>query len=803
MTFCGAEERGGALERDEVGLFPAFKVPRPTELLEHIGDPRPWMFVGSKGIPVSCFSWDTPNPRATVVLVHGYGSHSMFEWLESRPQLDRVCSEISCKLDLSCDLTLNNSNFRCCTSAESVADPEKLLTGLQTFNVEKVPGRLGSVFESSHQGKCNKERTENGQFDDSMNSVEPYSGKTFSQMSYEGSWVQRFVDSQCRVVAIDLQSHGLSHGWEHKTCQVEAFDEFALDVKTLLQSLANESSLPLFLCGTSMGGCVCIRAAEMLCKSGLLGKPLPGPAIHKQQPAGGEPPLNAEALGGAVVLQSQDCGAGAKECESNELIAGGADSVAVSDIQAVAKAIGAEHRVVRQKPVPLAGLILLAPMLDSSPETDAKSSRIQLSLLSFLRNIIPHCGTFLRTQNPCFPEVEETWKEDSGCFKGRTRLNLLVEMQAGVEAAQANAHWLRREILRDATVPFSLKDWNMLHQRLQHERKMATDGSGDSASKGGSEFQGKPEEVQREGEEKGSRLAVLLVHSLKDTVVRPLGSMRFFEKLGGTVVVPEPWASQLRGRPKEAAQGSAEEATLQQTEEPKDAVTVAASPAGANALDTVCGEESSSTETAGGDCVETKKAQAEHPLEDARVGREEVVEEEQAKTPVATPCKESTKVDQDGAKGDAQRPPRLEHARWLCCGGEVGDAAKKKEEVYLKRRRWRKVAGVVVDEQGRPVDVEEVALMIKQVQESGFEPFPEDVLQSGDLKEMPELDLDENAEYASVCSDGALQLWLLTSQWHMLTKEPGNQELQRNIIDRFLNPTLQRIRCNGEGAECQ
>lgn len=79
--------------------------------------------------------------------------------------------------------------------------------------------------------------------------------------TYDGSWVETMNQKGLEVHAFDIQSHGLSEGIDpDNRCYFKAFDDLVQDAVLFLETLRKMQDegeqKPLFLVGTSMGGCL-------------------------------------------------------------------------------------------------------------------------------------------------------------------------------------------------------------------------------------------------------------------------------------------------------------------------------------------------------------------------------------------------------------------------------------------------------------------------------------------------------------------------------------------------------------------
>lgn len=1016
MLCFSSSSRGSSLSRDESGLYPQFRVPLPVAPLSELGNPKPWLFVGNKGIPVCCYSWDVDNPRAVVVLVHGYGAHCMYEWLHSvapEPEApsepdavtESLTREFQTQATIGKEAKGAKSTWNCCRAAVSEDEEEAEILSKggssrvslsRTETLQLVPPEpvapesvapLKDTDAAEALKKCAWEmpgRTTTPMVKQASQAQEPsLPGTTPAaparKLTYSGSWVQRFLNCGWRVIGMDLQSHGASHGWEGKSCQVQVFDDFAQDIKTLLQSLANESSLPIFLVGTSVGGCAAVRAAELLSKAGLLGKPhaaVPqeGEDQNQQQQKQSEGEKQQEQTQTQDQTEGQAQQQSARGSESTgSTVSTQRDAVTVvekirksvvnetlregvtetqegeqpaqidSYVAAAAFAMGASHRVVRQKPVPLAGLVLLSPMLEAPQMEGSVATCLAAPFMNALKSLLPHCGVASRPRNEMFPEVEACFSQDENTFKGKCRINLGMEMQEGLKAAQADAHWLRRPILRDSSEPFSLSDWaKLLHRQMAEaearERKGLREeqaAKGTTTQQTGQEVQERLKQEQRdlmmmrdEVAPDAQYLCVLLVQSLDDTMVPPLGSVRLFEKLGGRARVPQPWASVLREErrkerealraakaelPEGQAEREATEEGMEEEEEERERRPSAAFEAeflgrAASHVERIASQDLKEAEIAArmaemaaakGDrevdekiitALEAVKsaaktiersstldklaARAERRLteekremaanlaadkasdnaddttmkgsrtesEDGWEGTDR--DEERASSEVCEGLAVESWPEVEGQEPEPPQPPAGEESAkgccqaccsccaaeesvktttkkkhrkkskakkppsgggvfgWCTCGGGEEVQTKRAPGLYCKRKRWGAIHGLLVDEHGCLVDVEEANALMEEVRAHGFEPFPELLTRAEDettdeeeIKEEEELNDEEKAfsRITNIAADGALQLWLLRGNCHMLTKEPGNEDLQKDIIGKFIQPALQKF----------
>ena len=92
--------------------------------------------------------------------------------------------------------------------------------------------------------------------------------------TWEDSILHHLVSTGISVYAIDLQGHGESEGARGLRGFFERFDDLADDLLQLHDEVEKETGgkLPIFWCGTSMGGALAARAAQMRphCMAGLV-----------------------------------------------------------------------------------------------------------------------------------------------------------------------------------------------------------------------------------------------------------------------------------------------------------------------------------------------------------------------------------------------------------------------------------------------------------------------------------------------------------------------------------------------------
>ncbi|KAL8454323.1 hypothetical protein Emag_001482 [Eimeria magna] len=626
LCYPRVPSRGSVPVKDSTGLYPEFSIPTPLGPLSEMGNPRPWLFVGSRGMPVCCYSWDVEKPRAVVVLVHGRGSHCMYEWMSSsaaaaceagaggeagaawtgkQQQLpllpkqqqqegahEEVKSSWNCcrpavvngekqlgppRMSRSPSISSSapggegrgpllasawNGSVRAgkVTSFSSVnsfsplrdTDASALFASAAPSSRSKgsnVPSRAPSVSD------FNLVEAPAAQVEPSLPGSRLVGQEEKQGLQYYGSWVQRFVSQGMQVVGIDLTQSPASAGSTKDKSEAEAFDQVAEDVKTLLQSLANEAPHPIFLFAASTGGPVAVRAAELLAKAGLLGRPQLGEAPNKQQ-------------------QQQQNDGNAEETRGEEAAwetgsVASTSTVQTSPVAAAALAMGASHRVVRQRPVPLSGLILLSPVLDKMANEGSAAGGCSLApWWKSMVSLMPRCGFDPQAGDPNSP-----WG---------------TNLEAGIRAAKADAHWLRRPILREATKPLSISDWAKLFHRQMQEKEARERlqqhirGEEKGVKEGPSELlleaTGRQQDVlfmRHEEAPQAQRISILIVQSLDDTTTPPLEAARLYERLGGRAALPEPWADVLRQerqQQKEALLAAAAKQQEQQEQEIEKAV---------------------------------------------------------------------------------------------------------------------------------------------------------------------------------------------------------------------------------------
>eukprot|EP00820_Chromera_velia_P018264 Cvel_27361.t1-p1 / transcript=Cvel_27361.t1 / gene=Cvel_27361 / organism=Chromera_velia_CCMP2878 / gene_product=Monoglyceride lipase, putative / transcript_product=Monoglyceride lipase, putative / location=Cvel_scaffold3400:11365-16822(+) / protein_length=254 / sequence_SO=supercontig / SO=protein_coding / is_pseudo=false len=115
---------------------------------------------------------------------------------------------------------------------------------------------------------------------------------------FENSWAQKFCHQNLVVIALDQQSHGCSEGWCGLRCTVETFEDFIDDAEQLLDLIHKgdlgegvpTAGVPVFVMGTSMGGCLAGLVAERVAAGSLGGAILISPMASLEKAK--EDPVN-------------------------------------------------------------------------------------------------------------------------------------------------------------------------------------------------------------------------------------------------------------------------------------------------------------------------------------------------------------------------------------------------------------------------------------------------------------------------------------------------------------------------------
>ncbi|CBZ51612.1 putative lysophospholipase [Neospora caninum Liverpool] len=417
---------------------------------------------------------------------------------------------------------------------------------------------------------------------------------------YEGSWVQKFNDAGLDVHAIDLQGHGLSKVVEGKNYELPcSFDEFAEDTCWLLEEVCRHSTLPIFIVGQGLGATIAARAVEMLARQGKLGKPHVPP--QKSADAGVSDQFSTtgtsqnsqagnEARGLQYATETQYClhtGKGKKE-------------------------VPVEHITVQARPIPIAGLVLLSPLLtlkEITPEEMHKGKKhanegimTRLARCFGSSSDSPHplaglLGFRMHQENPLMPDYNVWYKNDTMTIKGLTPQALYNQIRQGIDSAVDDARWLLTPVERDSAHTFSLKDWQEKHRRWMEMMRtkppsvlasLIVDKNKDIPEVPDlapwlkdefedQELSSRPWRLQeraaaQEAERNASRgplasrlseraklayyVNVLLVQSLADTTANPRGTAYFFKRIGGRIQASREILVQLGELPEEEYIGS-------------------------------------------------------------------------------------------------------------------------------------------------------------------------------------------------------------------------------------------------------
>ncbi|KAL8271422.1 hypothetical protein Esti_004623 [Eimeria stiedai] len=744
LCYPRVPSRGSVPSKDSAGPYPEFSMPAPLGPLSEMGNPRPWLFVGSRGVPVSCYSWDVEKPRAVVVLVHGQGSHCMYEWMSSSaaaaseagvgseagvalagklqqlPLLPRQQQQEDAHEEVK-------SSWNCCrpsvvkgekqqsphmgrspsisSSAPGAEGGAPLLTSAWSGSVRAgnatsfssvnsfsplhdtdVAALFASAAPSMRSGGSNV--PSRAPSVSSLNFVEapaaqleaPFSGsRPLGQekpgLQYYGSWVHRFVSQGLQVVGIDLTQSAANGGNPKDKSQGEAFDQIAEDVRTLLQSLANDAPLPIFLFGASTAAPVAVRAAELLAKAGLLGRPQLAEAPQKQQQGQKEQQQQEQQQNGGKAE-----GARGEEatCETGSVASN--STAQASPVAAAALAMGGSHRVIRQRPVPLSGLILLSPVLDKVANVGKAAGGCSLTpWWKSMISLMPRCGIGSQAG-----DLNSPWG---------------FNLEAGIRAAKADAHWLRRPILREATKPLSISDWARLfyrqmqeeeaRNRLQQHIRGGEKAAKESPSELLVEATRRQQDVlfmRHEEAPQAQHISVLIVQSLDDTTTPPLEAVRFYERLGGRAALPEPWADVLkqeRNQQRQALLAAAAKQQEQQELEIEKAVVwqteIAATGEGHE-------EEETDTEATASSVTEleqTREAEPQEALDAAGLRMPAGVEADPSSTTCSLPSGSRAVEGAEAPSATAEVLPLAERMRLAGEGAKTpagGPAARSAEE---------------------------------------------------------------------------------------------------------------------------
>eukprot|EP01053_Blabericola_migrator_P013562 Blabericola_migrator_1__13561@NODE_995_length_5755_cov_170_782525_g684_i0_p2_GENE_NODE_995_length_5755_cov_170_782525_g684_i0NODE_995_length_5755_cov_170_782525_g684_i0_p2_ORF_typecomplete_len453_score41_99Hydrolase_4/PF12146_8/2_2e03Hydrolase_4/PF12146_8/9_4e29Abhydrolase_6/PF12697_7/7_4e08Abhydrolase_1/PF00561_20/1_4e07DLH/PF01738_18/3_6e03DLH/PF01738_18/0_0018DLH/PF01738_18/5_8e03DUF1100/PF06500_11/0_0088Abhydrolase_3/PF07859_13/0_022Peptidase_S15/PF02129_18/0_032Thioesterase/PF00975_20/0_088 len=172
--------------------------------------------------------------RGVVVLLHGVRAHTRLTWLVKRHR----------DLDGKTPYSIHSYTGR------SPDGHRRLRVRTDTHrkgeDSEDALLHFSNLDDSDLVGVCDEERNSN--------------------VFYQGSWVQGFVNSGFAVFGMDLQGHGMSQAYENRRCFVRHFDDFRDDVLLFLRTQVRSRypTLPLFVVGVSMSGQIVMRVAQDL-----------------------------------------------------------------------------------------------------------------------------------------------------------------------------------------------------------------------------------------------------------------------------------------------------------------------------------------------------------------------------------------------------------------------------------------------------------------------------------------------------------------------------------------------------------
>ncbi|PHJ18614.1 lysophospholipase [Cystoisospora suis] len=426
---------------------------------------------------------------------------------------------------------------------------------------------------------------------------------------YEGSWVKKFNEAGLDVHAIDLQGHGLSKVLQGKKGQPkpDTFDEFAEDTCWLLEDVCRYSTIPIFLVGQGLGATIAARAVELLARHGKLGKP------H-------------------VFVSGEDEQTGLTDSSTAASSSASTSSVAGDDVPGLkfatqpryvrhtgrgTKEVPVEHVFVQARPIPVAGVALLSPLLtaDELPTEEMKRQKQNTGdeeteeeggfMAKIARYFGPSgdpqsplaslLGVRMHRKNPSMPEYNVWYHKDRLTLKGLTPYGLYTDIRQGMDETLRDARWLLVPIERDSANTFSLEDWQESYKQwkdmmrakrstvltalLRSKRNFDTempdlapwlkddDGEAEEVKDWRLEEQAAMEHDALESTQEQphahcrhvqrARMAfylnILLVQSLEDTTSLPRGTVQFFKRIGGRVQASREVLIQLGELPPDTA----------------------------------------------------------------------------------------------------------------------------------------------------------------------------------------------------------------------------------------------------------
>ncbi|EPR57472.1 phospholipase [Toxoplasma gondii GAB2-2007-GAL-DOM2] len=195
---------------------------------------------------------------------------------------------------------------------------------------------------------------------------------------YEGSWVHKLNKAQCSVHCLDQQSFGLSEGHKGKKSHILDIEHLPRDTLQFLYEQvlpSQDPSLPIFICGVSLGGCITARVVE--------------------------------------------------------LVGGGSASTKHNAVQA------SSNGALEKKPLPLRGAICMAPLFRM--ERLKKKNKHLLPLARALAALAPSLEVGKPAKNEMYPFFQDLIEVDPLCYTGKSRARLSNELLRVVDTVRDQA----------------------------------------------------------------------------------------------------------------------------------------------------------------------------------------------------------------------------------------------------------------------------------------------------------------------------------------------------------------------------
>eukprot|EP00921_Rhytidocystis_pertsovi_P017940 GHVQ01028174.1.p1 GENE.GHVQ01028174.1~~GHVQ01028174.1.p1 ORF type:complete len:645 (+),score=120.30 GHVQ01028174.1:313-2247(+) len=391
------------------------------------------------------------------------------------------------------------------------------------------------------------------------------------QYMYDGSWVQTLNRQGFDCVGIDLQGHGLSDGWKGSRCNVDRFDDFSRDVVELVNliklraqaaairhtittfhkqnALAPEQPFnnisysqhtlpppPIFLLGVSMGGCVCVRAVQLLAQAAAVKLCQTASPSTTSIGIGSEGGRDEGSRGERTAAKEVLTERLEKGNEVHEDWTGEKDRCRVNE-DCVEVDEEARRSVVR-------GCVLLSPML--SVEKLKNKNKLALTLAPVIKKLLGHVRLVPIKTNTRYPHIEEMKRSDQICSYGPLPARIALECVDGTAMAMPSSTPSTSSLIPYVPASFSSPTSSHHSNSSSSASTAVSESSSSSRRREDNNSQANKGEISDSKSESKTRrkvgeggggimwnpdVSLLICHSRQDTMCELYGSEQFHQRV--------------------------------------------------------------------------------------------------------------------------------------------------------------------------------------------------------------------------------------------------------------------------------